>query len=84
MDGPLIVNSRAYTLTAALADVGIAFLKEEAVTTAIGDGRLVPLLKRWSAPFPGFYLCYPQQRQMAPALRVLLDAIAAPFRGMAK
>ena len=44
----------------------------------------MPLLERWSAPFPGFYLCYPQQRQMAPALRVLLDAIAAPFRGMAK
>jgi DNA-binding transcriptional LysR family regulator len=80
VDGPLIASSRAFTLDAALAGVGIAFLKEAAVADAIAEGRLVPLLEQWSVPFPGFYLCYPQQRQMAPALRVLLDAIAAPFR----
>lgn len=78
--GPLITSSRAFTLHAALAGVGIAFLKEEAVAEAIATGRLIPLLERWSAPFPGFYMCYPRQRQMAPALRALLDAIAAPFR----
>ncbi len=80
VDGPLIASSRAFTLDAALTGLGIAFLKEAAVMDAIGDGRLVPLLDRWSVPFPGFYLCYPRQRQMAPALRVLLDAIVAPFR----
>jgi len=26
-------------------------------------------------PFPGFFLCYPQQRNMAPAVRALIDAI---------
>ncbi|WP_176599332.1 MULTISPECIES: LysR family transcriptional regulator [Sphingobium] len=81
VEGPLITSSRAFTLEAALSGVGIAFLKEEAVAGAIAEGRLVPLLERWSAPFPGFYLCYPRQRQMAPALRVLLDAIVAPFAG---
>ena len=80
VDGPLIANSRAFTLDAALAGVGIAFLKEASVAEAIAAGRLVPMLERWSAPFPGFYLCYPRQRQMAQPLRVLLDAIAAPFR----
>ncbi|MCC2976672.1 LysR family transcriptional regulator [Sphingomonas sp. PL-96] len=82
VDGPLIASSRAFTFDAAVAGVGIAFLKEEAVTGAIAEGRLVPLLDRWSVPFPGFYLCYPQQRQMAAPLRVLLDAIIAPFRGL--
>ena len=41
----------------------------------IAEGRLVPLLERWSAPFPGYFLCYPQQRQMAPALRAFIDAV---------
>lgn len=80
VDGPLISSSRAFTLQAALAGIGIAFLKEEAVTEGISSGKLVALLEHWSAPFPGFYLYYPQQRQMAPALRALLDAVAAPFR----
>lgn len=84
VDGPLIASSRGFTREAALAGIGIAFLKEASVADAIDDGRLVPLLDRWSAPFPGFYLCYPQQRQMAPALRVALDAIAAPLRTAAE
>ena len=41
----------------------------------IAAGRLTPLLERWSAPFPGYFLCYPQQRQMAPALRAFIDTV---------
>ncbi|TGX53531.1 LysR family transcriptional regulator [Sphingomonas gei] len=77
VDGPLITSSRAVMLEAALAGVGIAFLKEESVAGAFADGRLIPLLAEWSVPFPGYYLCYPQQRQMAPALRAVVDAITA-------
>lgn len=80
VNGPLIASSRAFTLDAALAGIGIAFLKEASVADAIADGRLVPILERWSAAFPGFYLCYSKQQHMAPALRVMLDAIVAPFR----
>ena len=43
----------------------------------IAAGRLVPLLERWSAPFPGYYLCYPERRQMAPILRAFIDAVRA-------
>lgn len=60
---------------AALAGIGIAFLKEESVVNAFAQGALVPLLAEWSVPFPGYYLCYPQQRQMAPALRAVIDMI---------
>jgi len=77
VDGPLITSSRAVMLDAALAGVGIAFLKEESVADAFADGRLIPLLADWSVPFPGYYLCYPQQRQMAPALRAVVDAITS-------
>jgi DNA-binding transcriptional LysR family regulator len=41
------------------------------------DGRLVRLLERWSAPFPGMYLCYPQQRQMSPTVRAVITALRA-------
>jgi DNA-binding transcriptional LysR family regulator len=31
------------------------------------------ILKNWSAPFPGYFMAYPQQRQMAPSLRAFTD-----------
>lgn len=73
--GPLIATDRATCVRAALDGAGIAFAIEQVVTPLIEAGRLVPLLERWSAPFPGFFLCYPQQRQMAPALRAFIGAI---------
>jgi DNA-binding transcriptional LysR family regulator len=79
VDGPLISSDRAFTLRAALDGVGIAFLKEATVRSLIDDGRLVPLLERWSAPFPGFFVCHPRQRRMAPALGAVIEAIVAPF-----
>ena len=75
VDGPVISSSRAFMLDAALAGVGIAFLKAESVAAHLAEGRLVALLEPWSAPFPGFYLCYPQQRHMAPALGAFIDAL---------
>lgn len=77
VDGPLITTSRSVMMDAALAGVGIAFLKEESVLDAFAKGALVPLLEEWSVPFPGYNLCYPQQRQMAPALRAVIDTIRA-------
>lgn len=73
--GPLITSSRAVMMKAALAGIGIAFLKEESVAEEVARGALTPLLETWSVPFPGYYLCYPQQRQMAPALRTVIDLI---------
>lgn len=78
--GPLIVNSRDFAIAAAADGVGIAFAIEEAVAPHIAAGRLVPLLEAWSAPFPGFFLCYTRQRHMAPALRAVIDAILTTSR----
>jgi DNA-binding transcriptional LysR family regulator len=75
VNGPLIVNDKAAGVRAALAGVGIDFVVEDRVAAPLRDGTLVPLLTEWSAPFPGHFLCYPRQRQMAPALRVFIDAV---------
>jgi DNA-binding transcriptional LysR family regulator len=73
--GPVIVNDKEMAIRLALQGVGIAFAVEETVADPIGAGRLTPLLERWSGSFPGYFLCYPQQRQMAPALRAFIDAV---------
>jgi DNA-binding transcriptional LysR family regulator len=73
--GPLICNSKDFCLKAAAAGLGIAFGTQELVAPYLEQGQLVPLLESWSAPFPGFYLCYPAQRQMAPPLRAFIDAL---------
>lgn len=80
VDGPLIVNDKGMALRATLQGIGIGFPVENTVAEHIAAGRLVPLLQEWSASFPGMFLCYPQQRQMAPALRAFIDAVRAPAR----
>jgi DNA-binding transcriptional LysR family regulator len=73
----LICNSKDFCLKAAAEGLGIAFATHELVAPYLEQGVLVALLESWSAPFPGFYLCYPAQRQMAPALRAFIDALRA-------
>jgi DNA-binding transcriptional LysR family regulator len=80
VDGPLIVNNKALALAAALDGVGIAFAVDQTVERYVAEGRLVPLLEAWSAPFPGLFLGYPRQRQMAPALRTFIDHVRAAAR----
>jgi DNA-binding transcriptional LysR family regulator len=77
VDGPLIVNSKALALDAALDGIGIAFAVDQRVERYVAEGRLVPLLEAWCAPFPGLFLGYPRQRQMAPALRAFIDHVRA-------
>jgi DNA-binding transcriptional LysR family regulator len=77
VEGPIIANSKEFCLQAALDGVGIAFPTDQLSAPHIAAGRLVPLLERWSAPFPGFHLCFPAQRQMAPPLRAFIDAVGS-------
>jgi DNA-binding transcriptional LysR family regulator len=75
VDGPLIVNDKEAALRAALDGIGIAFLSDWRIAPLVAEGALVPMLEEWSAPFPGHHLCYPRQRQMAPALRAFIDHV---------
>lgn len=73
--GPVITNLKDFGLLAAIDGLGIAFATESMIAPHVAAGRLVPLLERWSAPFPGYFLCYPSQRQMAPPLRAFIDSV---------
>lgn len=75
VDGPLIVNSKEMAVKAAIDGIGIAFTPSGLAAAAIAEGKLVAMLERWAGPFPGHHLCYPRQRQMAPALRAFIDHI---------
>jgi DNA-binding transcriptional LysR family regulator len=73
--GPLIVDDREVAICAAVAGAGIAFATEREVEGHLESGRLEGLLLDWSDLFPGYRLCYPKQRQMTPALRILIDVL---------
>ncbi|MBS0416280.1 MAG: LysR family transcriptional regulator [Proteobacteria bacterium] len=75
VQGPIIANSKEFCLQAAIDGLGIAFPTEQVSAPHVEAGRLVRLLEAWSAPFPGFFLCFPARRQMAPALRVFIDTV---------
>jgi DNA-binding transcriptional LysR family regulator len=81
VEGPLITNLKDFALQAAIDGLGIAFATQQMIAPHVAAGRLVPLLEPWSAPFPGYYLCYPAQRQMAPPLRAFIDSVRSEARG---
>ena len=77
VQGSLIVDSIPAAIRAATDGIGVAFAAEQAVAAYAPQNSVKTILERWTAPFPGFYLCYPSNRQIAPAVRVLIDAIKA-------
>lgn len=64
-DGALLVRL-------ARAGVGLAMVFESRARDFIARGELVAVLEEFRAPFPGFYLYYPQRRHATPALRALI------------
>ena len=73
--GPLVVTEPEMLTQVALDGVGIAYLFQHQVAELIATGKLIHILKEWTPSFPGFYLYYPSQRQMVPALRAFIDFI---------
>jgi DNA-binding transcriptional LysR family regulator len=69
----------------ARAGLGLAILYEDQVRDEVARGELVPVLKEFCEPFPGYYLYYPQRRHASPALRAFIDHVRttrrAPKRG---
>ena len=59
----------------ARAGAGLTMLYEAQARDDVARGELVPVLEEYSAPFPGFYLYYPQRRHASPALRALVDSL---------
>ena len=71
----ITTNDMRLMLRAALAGGGITFAMEETFRPYIDRGELVPLLKDYLPPFPGFFLYFADRRNMAPKLRALVDHV---------
>ncbi|OZA85821.1 MAG: LysR family transcriptional regulator, partial [Azorhizobium sp. 39-67-5] len=50
---------------------------EDTFRTAIARGELVPVLQDYCPHFAGFYLYYPNRRNLAPKLRALIAHLRA-------
>ena len=59
----------------AIAGLGITMSYEGHVRGALTDGQLVSVLKEFCAPFPGYYVYYPQRRSASRALRAFVDHV---------
>src|SRR5207302_9587797 len=57
----------------AIAGLGVTLAFKDHVSEAIGRAELVSVLEKFCAPFPGYYLYYPQRRQASRSLRALID-----------
>src|SRR5436190_341673 len=57
----------------AIAGLGVTLAFKNHVSEAIRRGELVSVLEKFCAPFPGYYLYYPQRRQASRSLRALID-----------
>lgn len=73
----ITTNDLRFMLRSALAGAGITFATEEAFRPHIDSGALVSLLEDYLPPFPGFYLYFPNRRNMPPKLRALIDHVKA-------
>jgi DNA-binding transcriptional LysR family regulator len=73
----ITTNDLRFMLRSALAGAGITFATEETFRPHIKSGDLVSLLERFLPPFPGFYLYFPNRRNMPSKLRALVDHIKA-------
>jgi DNA-binding transcriptional LysR family regulator len=66
-------NDMRVMIQLACAGAGLTFGMEETFRPYVGRAELVPLLEEFCPPFPGFYLYYPNRRNLPLKLRVLLD-----------
>ncbi|SES45006.1 LysR family transcriptional regulator [Rhizobium sp. NFR03] len=73
VDDAITSTDMALMIRLAMAGAGITFGLEESFRLPVARGELVPLLEDFCPRFPGFYLYYPNRRNMAPKLRALID-----------
>ena len=71
----ITTNDLRLMLRSALSGAGITFAPRDTFDPYVERGELVWLLEDFLPPFPGFYLYYPQRRNMAPKLRALVEHV---------
>lgn len=71
--GRVVSTDSTITIALARAGLGLTIVYEDMVRDDVTRGTLVPVLKEFCAPFPGYYLFYPQRRNATAALRALIE-----------
>jgi DNA-binding transcriptional LysR family regulator len=78
-------NSGPALLDAALKGLGLAQLPDYYVDEYLASGRLVSVLEEFRYSDAGVWVVYPQQRHLAPKVRLFIDFLAERFAaGMGK
>jgi len=77
VDGKLIVDDIDVSIQAVLGGAGLAYLLYDYIASDVAQGRLVPVLEDWTPRLSGFFLYYSSRKQVAPALRALIDFLRA-------
>lgn len=75
VDGQLVFNNMAMRMNAVRAGLGLAYMPEDQVKADVARGRLIQVLEDWCAPFSGYHLYYPSQRQPTPAFSILVESL---------
>jgi DNA-binding transcriptional LysR family regulator len=74
-------NSGPALLDAALKGLGLAQLPDYYVDEFLADSRLVKVLDDYRFNDAGVWVVYPQQRHLAPKVRLFIDFLAERFAG---
>jgi DNA-binding transcriptional LysR family regulator len=75
--GGAVFNDGDLLIKAATAGLGISYVMEDQVAAALARGELERVLEDWCAPFPGYYLFYPDRRHPATAFTVFVAALVS-------
>lgn len=73
----ITTNDLHLMVRTALAGSGITFALEETFRPYIVRSELITALDDYLPPFPGFFIYFPNRRNMAPKLRALIDHVRA-------
>jgi DNA-binding transcriptional LysR family regulator len=76
-------NEATALLRAALAGGGLALQPTYLANPHLADGSLQQVLPDWTLPDMAIYALYTSRRYLSPAVRALLDFLAARFARMA-
>lgn len=71
----MTTNDMRFMISSALNGAGVTFAMRQTFQPHIVSGQLVALLDDYLPTFPGFFLYFPQRRNMAPKLRALVEHI---------
>jgi DNA-binding transcriptional LysR family regulator len=81
IDARVLTTDPNLNIRLAMAGVGLNYIYERSVRTQVESGALVPVLEKYSEPFPGFFLYFPRHRHQSAALRAFIDFVRERVRG---